>query len=134
MFILPHGTWKDINRSVILDWRKRSAGCSSKEERSAGLSREGRVPLVTQAKGRGPPVSQAKGKTCGSLKQTCNVCFSVVVLIHTKGLRDRRKICANCLWLYSYFIHVTVEERKYKLYVYISTSPLLLIQRCEMQL
>ena len=62
-------------------------------------------------------------ETCGSLKQTCHVCS----LIHTKGPRHRRKICLNSLWLYSYFTHVAVEEWKYKLYVYISTSPPLFV-------
>ena len=35
MFILPHGTWKDNIRSVILDWKKRPGGHSSRSLRSS---------------------------------------------------------------------------------------------------
>ena len=38
MFIFPHGDWKHSIRSVILDWRQRSAGRSSEGERSVGHS------------------------------------------------------------------------------------------------
>ena len=31
------------------------------------------------------------------------MCSPAVALIHTKGLRHRRNICVNFLWLYSYF-------------------------------
>ena len=32
IFIFPHGTWKDNLRSVILDWRQRPAGHSSRPD------------------------------------------------------------------------------------------------------
>ena len=86
MFIFPHGTWKDNIRSVILDWRRRSAGHSSKGERSAGRSSEGRDLVVTQADLSAP-----------------RVCSPVVALLHKKGPRHRRKICANSLLVYSYY-------------------------------
>ena len=80
MFILPHGTWNDTIRSVILDWRKRSSGRSNEGERSAGLSSEGRETLVTQADLSAP-----------------RVCPPTVALLHNRGPRHRRKICANSL-------------------------------------
>ena len=129
MFILPHGTWKDNIRSVILNRRQGSTGHSSKGERSAGLSSErrgplvsqakGNSPLVAQAKGRGPLVTQAKGETYGSLKQTCHVCSPAVPLIHRKGLRHRRKICANSLWLYYYYRQPSPSKNKNVIYIFI---------------
>ena len=62
---------------------------------------KGKDPLVAQAKGRDPLVAQAKGETCRSLKQTFRVYSPAVTLLHEKGPRHRRKICANPLWLYS---------------------------------
>ena len=49
MFILPHGTWKDNIKSVILDWRQKSVGRSSEGDRSSSLSNKGRDVRVTQS-------------------------------------------------------------------------------------
>ena len=122
MFILPHGTIKDNIRCVILDWRQRSSGRSSKGERficrsseegrSAGRLSEGRDPLIAQAEVRDPPVSQAKGETCRLLKQTYHVCSPAVALLHKKSLCYRRKICVNSLWLYSYYIQSSPSKNE----------------------
>ena len=55
-------------------------GRSSEGERSTGLSSEGRDLLVTRADLSAP-----------------RVCSPAGVLLHKKGLRHRRKICANFL-------------------------------------
>ena len=102
MFLLPHGAWKDYIRSVILHWRQRSAGCSSREERSAGLSSERRYPLVTQADLSAP-----------------RVCSPAVALPHKKGPRHRRKICANSLWQYSYYTQSSPSKNKNMNYIFI---------------
>ena len=87
MFILPHGTWKENIRSVILDCR--------------------RDLVVAQTKGRSPLVSQAKGETCWSLKQTCKRLVGVSRSLHyfTKlVLATEKNIYVNYLWLNSYDI------------------------------
>ena len=92
MFILPRGTWKDNIRSVILDWRQRSTGRSSKRQRSASLSSE------------------------GSLKQTCRECSPAVALFHKRGPYHRRKICANSLSLsLSDFTPTTYNHRRWRI-------------------
>ena len=95
MLILPHGTRKDNIRSVILDWRRRPSGHSSEWERSAGLSREGRDPLVTQADLSAPRVYSP-----------------AAAQLHKNGPRQRRKICANSLWLYSNDIQASPSKNK----------------------
>ena len=102
MFILPHGIWKDNIRSVILDWKQRSSGHSNEGERSASLSSEERVPLVTQA----------------DLPAPC-VCSQAVALLHKKGPCHRRKICANSLWLYSYYTQSLPSKNKNMNYIFI---------------
>ena len=81
IFIYPHGTWKDNIWSVILDWRQRSACHSSEGKRPVGHSSRSVIPT--------PP---------------SRVCPLAVALLHKKGPRHRRKICANSLWLYSFYI------------------------------
>ena len=92
MFIVPHGTWKDNIRSVVFDWRQRSASCSSK----------GRDPLVTQADLSAP-----------------RECSSAVALLHKKGPLHRRKVCANSLWLYSYCTQSSPSKSKNINYIFI---------------
>ena len=85
MFILPHGTWKDNVRSVILDWSQRFIGRPSEGEKSAGLSSEERDPLVTQAD-LSPPPSQK-----GSPPRKKDMCeISLTVFLHTHNRRRRR--------------------------------------------
>ena len=84
--------------------------------RSTGLSSEGRDPLFTH----------------GDLSAPLCVCSPAVALLHKEGPRHRRKIGANSLCLYSCLhTNVTVKEWKYKLYLYISTSPSLFVQWSE---
>ena len=92
IFIYPHGTWKDYIRSVIWDWRQRSAGYSSK----------GRDPLVTQADLLAP-----------------RVCSWVIAQLHKKSPYHRRKISANSLWLYSYYTQLLPLENKNINYIFI---------------
>ena len=82
------------------------------KERSAGRSSEGGDPLVYRA----------KGETRWSLKQTCQlprVCSPTVALLHKKGPRFRRKICANSLWLYSCFTKTSPSKNKNINYIFI---------------
>ena len=102
MSILLHGTWKNNIKSVNLDWRQRSAGHSSEGELSAGLPSEGREPLVTQADMSAP-----------------HLCSSAVALLHNKGPRHRRKICANSLWLYYYYTQSSLWKNKNINYIFI---------------
>ena len=95
MFIFPHESWKDNIRSVILDWRQRSTRCSSKGERSTGRSSEGGDPLVPQADRPAP-----------------RVCSLAVAQLHKKSPCQRRKICANSLWLYSYYSQTSPSKNK----------------------
>ena len=105
---------KNNIRSVILDRRQRLVGCSSKGERSAGLSSEGRDPLVTQAYLSAPRVYSP-----------------AVSLLHKKGPRHRRKLCAKSLSDCIPTTHNrTVEEEK--LYFYISTSFSLFVKGYDM--
>ena len=116
-------------KSVILDWRQRSTGCSSEVGKSASLTSEGERSTVLpnegerfagrssegeRSAGRSSEGERSTGRsseeTRCSLKQTCHMRCPAVALIYTKGPRHRRKICVNSLWLYSYFTHVTVEE------------------------
>ena len=102
MFIFPHGTWKDNIRSVIWDWRQRSADHTSEGERAARLSSEGRDLLVTQADLSAPSV------------------FSpAIAQLHKKGPRNRRKICANSLWLYFYSTQASLSKNKNMNYTFI---------------
>ena len=58
---------------------------------------------------------ELKTETRWSHKQTCqlpHVCSPAVALFHTKGPRHRRKICANSLWLYSYFTQTSPLKNK----------------------
>ena len=47
------------------------------------------------------------------------LCSPVVALIHAKGPRLRRKICANSLWLYSYFTQTSPSKNKNMNYIFI---------------
>ena len=89
-------------RSVILDWRQRSSGCSNEGDRSTSLSSEGRDLLVTQADLSVP-----------------RVCSPSVALLHKKGPRYRRKICANSLWLYSYYSQSSPSKNKNINYIFL---------------
>ena len=65
-----------------------------------------------------------KAETRWSLKQTCQpphtqVCSPTVALLHKKGPRHRRKICANSLWLYSYFTQTSPSKKKNINYIFI---------------
>ena len=55
-----------------------------------------------------------KAKTHRTLKQTCQllVCSPAVALLHKKGPRHRRKICANSLWLYPYNTQSSLSKNK----------------------
>ena len=86
MFIFPYGTWKDNIKSVILDWRQRSARRSSKRGDLPVSQAEGTELLLTQADLSAP-----------------SVCSPTVTLLQKKGPHHRRKICADSLWLYSYY-------------------------------
>ena len=93
MFIFPHGTWKDNIRSVIWDWRQRSAGRSSEGERSAVLSSEWRDSLVTQANLSAPPCVFSGYRTTsqkGSPPQKKDMCelSLTVFLLHTNVAVD----------------------------------------------
>ena len=49
------------------------------------------------------------------------VCSPAIVLLHKKGPRHRRKICANSRWLYSYYTQSSPSKNKnmnYILYIY----------------
>ena len=70
--------------------------------RSAGLSSEGRDLLVTQADLSAP-----------------HVCFLAVAQLHKKGPCHRRKICANSLRLYSYYIQSSPSKNKNINYIFI---------------
>ena len=121
MFILPHGTWKDNIRSVILDWRQRPAGHSS----------EGRVPVVTQMKARSSGHSNERERSAGLSSEgrdslitqadlsTPHVYSPAVALLHKKGPRYRRKICANSLWLYPYYTQSSPSKNKNINYIFI---------------
>ena len=113
MFIFPHRTWKDNIRFVILDWRQRSSSRSHAGKRHACLSTEGRDPLVTQADLSAPRVSSP-----------------AVTLLHKKGPRHRRKICANSLWLYSYYTQASPTKNKNTNHVYIYIYIYLRVLRC----
>ena len=112
MFILPHRTWKDKVRSVILDWKQkftgpssdggRSSGLSNESKMSAGLSNERIEPLVIQADLSAPRVSSL-----------------AVTLLHKKGPHHRKKICANFLWLYSYYTKSSQSKNKNINYIFI---------------
>ena len=57
-----------------------------------------------------------------SLKHTCQlprVCSPVVALIHTKGPRHKRKICANSLGLYSNSTQTSPSKNKNINYIFI---------------
>ena len=93
-----------------------------RRERLAGHSNEGRDRLVAQAKGRDQLATQTKGETRWSLKQTCQlhrVCSPAVTLLHKKGPRHRRNICANSLWLYSYLTQTSLSKNKNINYIFI---------------
>ena len=96
-----------------MDWSQRSAGHSSKGERSAGGSSEGGGPLVIQADLSAPPCVSSGRRTTSQKgsptkkKDTCELRV-IVFLLHT---------------------NVTLEESKYKLNLYIYTSPSLFVQR-----
>ena len=137
---------RDNVRSVILDWRQRFSGRSNELVRSAGLLSEWRDPLVAQAKWGDPlfhlsndlkkvlsTQTNAIGETGRPLKQACHVCSPVVVLLHKKGPRHRRKICANYLRLYSYDIQSSPSKNRNIKYVYISMSPSLFVQRSNIR-
>ena len=116
MLRLPHGIWKDIIRSVILDRR--------------------RDLLVAQAKGRGPLVSQAKGKTRWSLKQTCQLLMCILRPLHYFTIRvpatEERYVrnLSDCIPTYT---QASLWMNKNRLYVYISNSPSLFVQRCNLR-
>ena len=116
MFLLPHGTWKDNIRSIIFDWRLRSAGCSREGGRSVGLLNERRDPLVTPA----------------DLSAQC-VCSPAVTLHHKKGPRHRRKICVNYFSLCSYNTQSTPSNNKNIDYIFIYTSPSLFVRQFDMR-
>ena len=84
---------RDNIRSVILDWR----------ERSSGLTSKGRDPLVFQAD-LSPP----------------RVCSPAVELLHKKGPRHGRKICASFLWLDSYYTQSSLTKDKNINYILIN--------------
>ena len=55
------------------------------------------------------------------LQQTCQlprVCSPAVTLLYKKGLRHRRKICVNSLWLYSYFTQTSPLKNKNIYYIF----------------
>ena len=84
---VPISAWdlRENIRPVFLDWR--------------------RDPLVAQAKGRDPLVTQAD-------LSAPHACSPAVALLHKKGPRHRRKICANSLWLYSYYTQWSPSKNK----------------------
>ena len=47
------------------------------------------------------------------------MCTPVVALLHKKGSCYRRKICANSLWLYSYFAKTSPSKNKNMNYIFI---------------
>ena len=124
MFILLHRTWKEKIRSIILDWRQRSAGHSS-----------ARGDLL---------VSQPKGETRSSLKQTFQlpVCvlrpshyFTKRVLaieeIYARTLSDyiptthnrrRRRIKIQIVFLYIYESFIVCLAVRYMRHVFIVRS------------
>ena len=62
------------------------------------------------------------GETCWSLKQTCQLPMCVLQPSHyfTKRVpRHRRKICANSLWLYSYYTQSLLSKNKNINYIFI---------------
>ena len=81
---------------VEIRWslKRRGEGCWSLKRR--------RDPLVTQADLSGPRVRSP-----------------AVALFHKKGLRHRRKICANSSWLYSYDIQSSPSKSKNINYMFI---------------
>ena len=89
-----------------------------------GLKAEirGRDPLVAPAKERNPVVAQTKGK--GSLVTQVDlsaphVCSPAVALLHKKSLRQRKKICANSLWLHSNYTKSLPSKNKNINYIFI---------------
>ena len=112
MFKLPHWTWIDNIRSVIWDWKQRSAGHSREGERPAGHSCEGERPAGHSSVGRDLLVPQAD-------LLAPRVCSPAVALLHKKGHRHRRKICANTLWLYSSYTQSSPSKNKDINYIFI---------------
>ena len=80
---------------------KRSSGRSNEGEMSAGLLRKGRDLLVTQAD-----------------FSVLRVFSSAVALLKKKSPRQRRKMCANSLWLYSYYTQSSPSKNKNIKYIF----------------
>ena len=121
MFILPHGTWKDNIRSVMLNWRQKSARRSSEVGDLLVSLAEGREPLITQADLSAP-----------------RECSPTVALLHKKGPRYRRKICANSLRLYSNYTQSSPSKNRNINYIsiylrvlrYLSSGAIFYIHSC----
>ena len=111
---------KDNIRSVILDWRQRSAGCLSEwggslsSEWGGSLSSEGRDLRVIQA------------------NMSC--VFSGRLTTSQKGSPPQKNdMCKLSLTVFLPHTIVAVEEWKYKIYFYIFTSFSLFVQRFDMR-
>ena len=107
MFIFPHGTWKDNIRSVVFDWRRRSDGRSSEEERSTGLSSEVGDPLATQAN------------------------LSAPAPVYVLQPLQKIYMCELSLLLHSYFIQTTPSKNKNMNYIFIYLRFLRYLSSCS---
>ena len=88
--------------------------------------------MVAQTKGRDPVVAQAKGRDTLVAQADLSaprVCSPAVVLLHNKGPRHSRKICANSLWLYYYYYYTQSSPTKNKNLNYIFIY--LRVRRCS---
>ena len=94
---------KNNIRSVILDWRKISAGHSSEGERSVGLSSKGRDPLVIHANLSAPPYVFS-GRSAHT---------------HKGSPPQKKDMCELSLWLYSYFTQTSPSKNKNTNYIFI---------------
>ena len=96
--------------------RERPTSCSSEEERPTGNSSEGREPLVTQA-----DLSASR------------VWSPAVALLHKTVPATEERYVRNHPGCISIAHNRRRRREKYKLYFYISMSPLLFVQRFDMR-
>ena len=113
ILIYPYGSWKDNIRSVIFDWRQRSAGCSNERERSSGRSNKGERSASLSNERRELRVNQANMLCVSSGRLTTS---------QNVSLPQKKDMCELSLTVFLLHTIVAVEEWKYKLYFYISPS------------
>ena len=104
-------------RSVILNWRQRPTGHSSERERPAGHSSEG----------EGSPVAQV------NLSDSLWVFSGRCTTSQKRPTPQKNDMCELALTIFLLHTIVPVEEWKYELYFYISTSCSLFVLRCDMR-